>query len=401
METKDTVYTVTEVTRAIKAQLETTFPQLWVEGEISNFKHHSSGHMYFTLKDRQSQLRCVMFRGLNTKLQFQPEHGMKVFAFGHINVYEFGGYYQLNVRIMRPGGLGVLNIEFERIKKKLQQEGLFDPQNKKALPFLPRTIGIITSPTGAAIRDMLHVLRRRDPAVEVRIYPVRVQGEGAAEEIAEALDEMNRIGGCDLLITGRGGGSLEDLWPFNQEVVARAIFRSRIPVISAVGHEVDFTISDFVADHRAATPSAAAELAVPVVADVLRHLETVARRIGRALQNRIETYALRLDRLSSSRLFQPERLVKDRMEDVQRSCDKLQHRMQTILEQKKNQLRFVEGKLSVLDPLAVLHRGYSVTVRERDNAIVKRIEDVETGERIKILLAEGRLTAGVEAKDKQ
>jgi len=260
---EEKIYTVSELTREIKQVLETGFPCLWVEGEISNFKRHSSGHLYFTLKDENSQIRCAMWRYRANDLIFRPEDGMKVLVQGNLQVYEPGGYYQIIVQQVQPAGVGELQLAFEQLKKKLYAEGLFDEAHKKPIPIFPERIGVITSPTGAAIRDIISVITRRFPIAQIILAPVRVQGPGAKEEIVQAIQDFNEFGEVDVLIVGRGGGSLEDLWAFNEEVVARAIFTSKIPIISAVGHEIDFSISDFVADRRAPTPSAAAEMAVP------------------------------------------------------------------------------------------------------------------------------------------
>lgn len=249
---------VTDATRMIKTLLETTLPMMWIEGEISNFTHHSSGHMYFSLKDPTSQISCVMWKGRNRSMHFRPQDGMKVLVNGRVTVYERRGNYQLDVWQMLPGGVGALQQAFEQLKIRLSEEGLFDEKYKRPLPKYPRRIGIVTSPTGAAIRDLHSVLSRRWPSAELILRPALVQGTGAAEDIARAIEEFNEYGEVDVLIVGRGGGSLEDLWAFNEEVVARAIFHSKLPIISAVGHEIDFTIADFVADLRAATPSAAA-----------------------------------------------------------------------------------------------------------------------------------------------
>ncbi|MFQ5772424.1 MAG: exodeoxyribonuclease VII large subunit, partial [bacterium] len=255
-------YSVSELTRQIKFLLESSFPEIWVQGEISNFTHHSSGHMYFSLKDENAQISCVMWRSRNQHLFFTPQDGMKVILDARITVYEKRGAYQLDVLQMQPAGVGELQLAFEQLKNRLREEGLFSEEFKKPIPLYPERIGIVTSPTGAAVQDLISVLQRRFPGIEIIINAARVQGEGAATEIARAIDDFNDYGKVDVLIVGRGGGSLEDLWAFNEEVVARAVFRSKIPIISAVGHEVDFTICDFVADLRAPTPSAAAELAV-------------------------------------------------------------------------------------------------------------------------------------------
>ncbi len=257
------IYTVSEITRNIRVVLEESFSRVWVEGEVSNYTFHSSGHMYFSIRDNKATLQCAMFRRANKNLKFKLKDGMKVICFGSISVYEIRGNYQLIVEEVEPKGIGALQLQFEQLKEKLRKEGLFDEGHKVPVPYLPIRIGIVTSPTGAAIHDILNVSRRRFSNIEIIINPVKVQGEGAKDEIANAINEFNKLKNIDVMIIGRGGGSLEDLWPFNEEVVARAIYNSEIPIISAVGHEIDYTISDFVADKRAPTPSAAAELVIP------------------------------------------------------------------------------------------------------------------------------------------
>ncbi|MGB3088302.1 MAG: exodeoxyribonuclease VII large subunit, partial [Phycisphaerae bacterium] len=273
--------TVWQLTRRVQAALEDGFPQVWVVGEISNFKRHTSGHVFFTLKDERASLRCVLWRSTAARIRRELKDGLEVEAKGHISVFEKAGNYQLYVSSVKPRGTGPLEVAFRKLKEKLAAEGLFALERKRPLPRFPRRIGVVTSPTGAVVRDIIHVLGRRWPAAEILLAPARVQGEGAAEEIVRGIRNLNRVGGVDVMIVGRGGGSLEDLWPFNEEAVARAIFASGVPVVSAVGHETDFSISDFVADVRAPTPSAAAELVAPDRREVLAGLETTARRMAR------------------------------------------------------------------------------------------------------------------------
>src|SRR2546427_8803707 len=295
------VFTVGELTRAIRGTLETKFRAVWVQGEISNYKLHPSGHQYFTLKDQRAQIACVIWRDtLPRKLSGQPlVDGAQVQVYGTVTVFEARGQYQLNVQVLQPRGLGLLQAKFEALKRKLEAEGLFAPERKRPMPKFPRRIGIVTSPTGAAIRDMLNVLRRRAPWLQILINPVRVQGIGAAQEIAVAIRELampnENWQPLDLIVATRGGGSIEDLWEFNEEIVARAIFHSPVPIVSAVGHEIDFTISDFVADLRAATPSAAAELIVPDIVDLQRRIDGCARGLARQLLNRVRDAQQRLD----------------------------------------------------------------------------------------------------------
>src|SRR5881396_3863124 len=293
------VFSVSELTRSIRGVLETKFGAVWVQGEISNYKLHPSGHQYFTLKDQRAQIACVIWRDTMLPPRQPLIDGAQVQAYGTVTVFEARGQYQFNVQILQPRGVGLLQAKFEALKRKLEAEGLFAPERKRPLPKFPRRIGIVTSPTGAAIRDMLNVLRRRAPWLQILINPVRVQGAGAAQEIAVAIRELSTpnqaFAPVDLIVVTRGGGSIEDLWEFNEEIVARAIFHSALPVISAVGHEIDFTICDFVADLRAPTPSAAAELIVPDIADLERNLDNCARAVGRELFNRVRDAQQRLD----------------------------------------------------------------------------------------------------------
>lgn len=293
----ENIFTVSEITAHIKNILEANISSLWIKGEISNYKKHSSGHMYFTLKDENSSLLCVFFRQFNNYLRFEPENGMEVMCYGQIKVYERSGQYQLYVNQMRPLGIGELEIAFRKLKEKLEEEGLFDEFHKKLIPEYPTRIGIITSPTGAAIQDMKNVLSRRFP-VTILLYPARVQGDEAAREIVDGIREFNKRKNVDVIIVGRGGGSIEDLWPFNEEIVAREIFASKIPIISAVGHETDFTIADFVADLRAPTPSAAAELVVPERTALMSTLESYADRMQNILNNRVHEHSVQCRELS-------------------------------------------------------------------------------------------------------
>lgn len=302
-ESQPRVYTVSELTRTVRGVLETEFDSVWVEGEISNLRIPASKHAYFVLKDEKSQVRCVMFRNARARLKYEPEDGDQVILFGRFTVYDARGEYQIIVETLEPVGLGALQKAFEQLKEKLSQEGLFDEERKKAIPEFPWKVGVITSATGAAVRDILNVIRRRNPKVSVLINPVKVQGEGSAEEIATAIEEMNRLEDVDVLIVGRGGGSIEDLWAFNEEVVARAIAASKIPVVSAVGHEIDFTIADFVADLRAPTPSAAAELTVPVLKDIVGQLTYLTRQSFVLTQRPIADLKTHLRRLIDRRFF--------------------------------------------------------------------------------------------------
>ncbi len=318
------VYSVSEMTRDVRAILEAAFDSIWVEGEISNLRVAASKHAYFVLKDEKSQVRCVVFKNFRAGLKYQPEDGDHVVLFGRVTVYDARGEYQIVVETVEPVGLGALQKAFEQLKEKLTKAGLFEAAHKKPLPEFPWKVGVVTSPTGAAIRDILHVIQRRNPKVSVLINPVKVQGEGAAAEIANAIEEMNRLKDIDVLIVGRGGGSIEDLWAFNEEVVARAIHASRIPVVSAVGHEIDFTIADFVADFRAPTPSAAAEITVPVLQETVRQLTALTRQLFVSVRRPIEDHQTHLRRLIDRRFFrEPLQILAP---GVQR-LDELNHRL--------------------------------------------------------------------------
>jgi len=384
------IYTVAELTREIKVLLETTIPTVWIQGEISNFTHHSSGHMYFSLKDENAQLSCVMWRTRNASLPFIPQDGMMVLARGRITVYEKRGTYQLDVQLLQPAGVGALQIAFEQLKKQLREQGLFDPENKKPLPPFPERIGIVTSPTGAAIRDLVTVLNRRFPAAEIILRPARVQGDGAAQEIAQAIEEFNEYGKVDVLIVGRGGGSFEDLWAFNEEVVARAIFASDIPVVSAVGHEVDFTIADFVADFRAPTPSAAAEI---VVKDRIQNIMSIyVRRLG----DRIKTAKDKLHNVTSSYGF---RRPQDLLVQFRQQIDELNRSLELAISHKIDFARGVHEqmwrRLRALSPQSILDRGFSICWKPEKQEIVRSTEQLAEGEVVAVHFSQGGIQSTV------
>ncbi len=397
MAEKRNIYTVSELTHKIKMLLEEAFPAIWIEGEISNFTHYPSGHMYFSLKDDSSVLSAVLFRNVNKGLKFELKNGINVICFGKISVYEKRGQYQLNVIKIEPKGLGALQLAFEQLKERLVREGLFDQKHKKPIPFLPQRIGIVTSPKGAAIRDILHILNRRFANLEIILNPVRVQGEGASLEIAQAIDELNRFGKVDVLIVGRGGGSLEDLWAFNEEVVARAIYRSRIPVISAVGHEIDYTISDFVADLRVSTPSAAAEQVITHKQELLDRVDNFYSRAKIAIFNKIELLQHSFDGLKERYAFkQPTDLIQQyqqRIDDLVSSLDLKAKHLAQICQERYNVLI---GKLHVLSPLNILSRGYSITLRLPEESIIRKARTVKVGSKVKTRLAEGVFVSKVE-----
>jgi len=391
------IYSVSELTAELKALLENTFTGVWVEGEISNFKHHTSGHMYFTLKDDRGQLRAVMFRGSNRGLQFRPEDGLAVIVFGNVTIYEPRGEYQVYVEYMEPKGLGALQLAFEQLKTRLEAEGLFDLARKRPIPLLPKKIGLVTSPSGAAIRDILQIIHRRFANVQVLVFPVRVQGEGAAAEIVEGIEFLNKRGDIDVLIVARGGGSIEDLWAFNEEVVARAIYASQTPVISAVGHETDFTIADFVADVRAPTPSAAAELVISRKAELMQRVDDLFSRLVSHMRYRAERSGERLRSLERHlRLLSPLERVKRQRERLREGVLALQSSMSHRLALWRGELRTAAARLDSLSPLAILARGYSVCRRLPDLSILTRAASVAEGERVEVLLHQGGLICRVE-----
>ncbi len=369
---------------------------MWVEGEISNFTHHRSGHMYFSLKDESSTLRCVFFKQNNFRLQFEPESGMKVLAFGELSVYEPSGQYQLKVVRLKPFGVGELQLAFEQLKRRLEAEGLFDPEHKRRLPAFPNTVGVVTSDTGAAVRDIISVISRRCPPVRIVLYPVRVQGEGAANEIARALEAFGRWGGADVLIVGRGGGSMEDLRAFNEEVVARAIYNSPVPVVSAVGHETDYTIADLVADVRAPTPSAAAELVVPEAAELAAGVRALTDRMARVVAGRLERAWQRVD--SCERRLSPRRLA-GRLDEQRKHLSSLVRMMAACananLAANASSWNSLRRELSALNPAAVLERGFSVA-RGADGTVIRSAGQLSQGDALELLLAEGRLDCRVE-----
>jgi exodeoxyribonuclease VII large subunit len=409
------VFTVSELTRSIRGTLETKFGAVWVQGEISNYKLHPSGHQYFTLKDQRAQIACVIWRDTMAPLRQPLADGAQVQVYGTVTVFEAQGKYQLRVDILQPRGLGLLQAKFEALKRKLEAEGLFAPERKRPLPKFPRRIGIVTSPSGAAIRDILNVLRRRAPWLQILINPVRVQGMGAAQEIAVAIRELatpnKNWSPLDVIVATRGGGSIEDLWEFNEEIVARAIFNSVVPIVSAVGHEIDFTICDFVADLRAPTPSAAAELIVPDVTDLRRHIDNCGRALGRELFNRLRDAQQRLDharetlrRCLSHKIdgykrglahitaaLQARNPARELMMRRNRFID-LHRRLIAcpgrLLESARHRFQRIEGILRVLGPDATLRRGYSITMNERGK-IIRTIAAVRPKMKIRTRVSDG------------
>ena len=396
------IATVTQLNNFIKALLDQTpvLKNVWIKGEISNLKFHSSGHIYLTLKDEGSVLRAVMFRSAAAGLTFRPENGMKVLAGGRVSVYERDGGYQLYIESMEAEGQGDLYVRFEMLKKKLEAEGLFDPARKKPIPHFPKVVGICTSPTGAAVRDIINILRRRYPLARAVLYPCLVQGEGAAASVVGAIEYFNMTKTADVLIVGRGGGSIEDLWAFNEEATARAVASSEIPVISAVGHETDFTICDFAADLRAPTPSAAAELAVPELAAIERQLGEYRSRLDIRLREKLGTAKRTLELLSQRSGITG---VRRRMGEMQMSVDRLQDRMvagyRSIIESGGRRLGIEAGRLNALSPLSVLERGYSVAMA--GGSAVRRLDDVAAGDEMWTTVSDGRIKSVVTDKEEK
>ena len=414
-QTSARIFTVTELTRSIRGTLETRFAAVWVQGEISNYKQHPSGHQYFTLKDQRAQISCVIWRDAMLPPRQPLTDGAKVQIYGTVTVFEARGQYQLNVQILQPRGVGLLQAKFEALKRKLEAEGLFAQERKRPLPKFPRRIGIVTSPSGAAVRDMLNVLRRRAPWLQTLINPVRVQGTGAAQEIAVAIRELGTpnelFAPVDLIVVTRGGGSMEDLWEFNEEIVARAIFHSAVPIVSAVGHEIDFTICDFVADLRAPTPSAAAELIAPDLVDLQRQVARCARTLDRQVLNGFRDAQQRLDRaretlqrclayhidaykrdlLHALRVLQAHSPIREFLMRRNRFAD-LHRRILTcpvrLIENAKHRFRRVEAILRVLGPDATLHRGYSITMNDRGQ-IIRTTAEVHAKMKIRTRLSNG------------
>jgi exodeoxyribonuclease VII large subunit len=434
------VYSVSGLTKDIRAIMEAAFGSVWVEGEISNFRTVASGHSYFVLKDDKAQIRCVLFKGHRAGVKFQPVDGDQILMFGRISVYDARGEYQVIAESLEPRGLGVLQKAYEQLKEKLDKEGLFSKENKKGLPEFPWKVGVVTSSTGAAVRDILNIIRRRNPKVSVLLCAAKVQGEGAAEEIACGIEELDRREDIEVIIVGRGGGSLEDLWAFNEVVVARAIFASQTPVVSAVGHEIDFTIADFVADLRAPTPSAAAELTVPLLKDMVKEIRSLDEALVTTLKTKLEYYRDLLKRLMGRRFFhQPKeifnpqiqrlddfhaRLIRGLEQSLVSHQQKLQdkiHRLfqaspekhiqhmeenrvmleKSMLHMIQSQIRFnkerFEGilkNLNAINPLAILERGYSICSKDEES--LKNTQGINPGDNIQIRLSRGRLDCTVE-----
>ena len=387
---------VTDLNKYIKDKVagDEYLNNVLVKGEISNFKHHYTGHLYFTLKDDNSLIKCIMFKSFTQNLKFVPKDGMKVMIFGTVSVFERDGVYQIYCKAMQEEGMGSLYKAYEELKKKLELEGLFSPEHKKKIPFMPRVIGVLTSQTGSVIRDIINVSTRRNPNVYIRLFPVPVQGEGAGEKIADAISYMNEKKLADVLILARGGGSLEDLWPFNEEVVARAIFASKIPIISAVGHETDFSISDFVADLRAPTPSAAAELAVTDTADLKIKLEGYQTRYKLALKKKVELMRLQYEKCMARRVFkEPLQEINEKVIRLDMMVKNMQNHIQNRYKDSKNEMIKVISKLDTLSPLKTLTRGYSIT--QKEGHIIKSVNDLEKDDEIDLRFIDGNRKAKI------
>ena len=388
--------TVTQLNKYIKNRFDEdeNLNAILVKGEISNFKNHYTGHLYFTLKDENSLIKCIMFKSYAERLAFKPKDGMKVMVFGAVSVFERDGVYQIYAKSILEDGMGDLHERFEQLKAKLEKEGLFDETHKKPIPLYPNVIGVLTSQTGAVIRDIINVSTRRNPNVHIRLLPVPVQGPGAAEQIAEKIKTMNEQKLADVLIVGRGGGSLEDLWPFNEEIVARAIYESELPIISAVGHETDFTIADFVADLRAPTPSAAAELAVPDVYELKQKINNYQNRCRMSLKKQIQLMRLRYEKCMKSRVFtDPMRKIRDMSVALDLYVQRLENRIKNIQKDSKTKYVKLVTKLDALSPLKTLTRGYTLT--EKDNKIIKSASELSQGDEIKIKFYDGEKMAQI------
>ena len=374
MKYADMAITVSDLNKYMKEKIaeDEYLNNILIKGEISNFKNHYTGHMYFTLKDEKSLIKCIMFKSYATKLTFMPKDGMKVMILGSVSVFERDGVYQIYARAMEEDGLGDLYTKYQELKKRLEQQGLFEEEHKMKIPMMPRVIGVLTSQTGSVIRDIINVSTRRNPNVYIRLLPVPVQGEGAAEKISNGIEYMNKNKLADVLILARGGGSLEDLWPFNEEIVAHSIYNSEIPIISAVGHETDFTIADFVADLRA--PSAAAELAVPDIYEVKRKIETYQDRLRNSLIKKLELMNLRYEKCMSSSVFkEPLRKINDNYIKLDNCIKQIENSIKVKHEKEKTKYIELIAKLDALSPLKTLYRGYSIT--EKNNKVIKSKEE--------------------------
>ena len=392
------IYTVSQIGSFVKGILESNplLKSISIKGEISNFVHHKAGHLYFDLKDEGAVINSVMFAGSVKYLKFPPKNGMRVVATGRVTSYEKGSRYQIIVSALEPDGVGALHLAYEELKAQLHAEGLFDPSHKRPLPRIPTRVGVVTSPTGAAIRDILNVSGRRFPYAKIVLYPALVQGDGAAASIIEGIRYFNSSKSVDVMIIGRGGGSIEDLWAFNDETLARVIYASEIPIISAVGHEIDFTISDFVADMRAPTPTAAAEIALPDNADLIRRINNITDKMRSLLSAKCAYYRQSLEHLASSRaLSSPLNMIDDRRMAVTALCDRMDRNMELMLSRKKGDFVRLTAALDSLNPMSVIKRGYSAVYGE-DNTLVKSVDQIKVGSRVNFKLSDGSVSAVAE-----
>ncbi len=388
--------TVTELNKYIKNKIaeDEYLNEILIKGEISNFKNHYTGHLYFTLKDENSLIKCIMFKTYAQKLNFMPKDGMKVIILGSVSVFERDGVYQIYAKVMQEDGLGDLYTKYQKLKQKLEEQGLFKQEYKKPIPMFPKIIGVLSSQTGSVIKDIINVSTRRNPNVYIRLLPVPVQGEGAAEKIAYGIEYMNKNKLADILILARGGGSLEDLWPFNEEIVAHSIFNSEIPIISAVGHETDFTIADFVSDLRAPTPSAAAELAVPDIYELNKKIISYEDRLRNSLIKKVELMRLRYEKCMSSVVFkEPTRKINDNYLKIDMHIKQLENLIKQKCKTEKTKYIELVSKLDALSPLKTLSRGYTIT--EKDNKIIKSKSNLNTGDTINLKFIDGNVIAEV------
>ncbi len=388
--------TVSKLNAYIKERFEEDefLNNVLVKGEISNFKHHYTGHMYFTLKDENSLIKCVMFKGYTDKLNFIPKDGMKVIILGTVSVFERDGVYQIYAKGMKQEGIGDLHAKYEELKAKLEKEGLFSKAHKKKIPFMPKCIGVLTSNTGAVIRDIINVSTRRNPNVYIKLLPVPVQGTGASQKIVKAIQTMNEQKLADVIIIARGGGSLEDLWPFNEEIVARAIYESKLPIISAVGHETDFTIADFVSDLRAPTPSAAAELAVPSIEDIEQKLLTYKNRYKNSLLKKLELINLRYQKCMASKVFKdPMQRINEQYMILDKIAKNLEYKIQSKLKDERTKMIKKVAKLDALSPLKTLTRGYTVT--EHKGKVINSSKTLKAGDEIELTFSDGKNNAKI------
>ena len=394
---KPTAITVSELNKYIKNKVDADeyLNNVYIKGEISNFKHHYTGHMYFTLKDEKSLIKCVMFKTATSTLTFMPKDGMKVLILGTVSIYEAGGVYQIYCKAMQEDGIGDLYKAFEELKEKLEKEGLFDKAHKKKIPIMPNTIGVLTSQTGAVIRDIINVSTRRNPNVYIKLYPIPVQGKGAEIKIVEAIETMNKYKLSDVIILARGGGSLEDLWPFNEEIVARAIYASEIPIISAVGHETDFTIADFVADLRAPTPSAAAELAQVDIKEIEEKINSYRNRFKIALKKKVEYMRLRYEKALASKVFkEPTQKINEYYMNIDIKLKNMEMIVQNKIKEAKLKATNSIARLDTLSPLKTLVRGYSIV--EEKGKVIKSIKQVQENDIITVRMYDGRISTKVQ-----